>query len=142
MSQVVNIVTSVVDLLPEDAYIDDLPTSPSLVSPKDSSDSLPTELFASGSSEYPGSQVVTELLHTERKYVQDLETMQVRLRLFRIQDHPSHLFRLKALCNRCCAIKHNRSGHYPSTVPWPEQALELPAEIPYQTGEHMGVALE
>lgn len=28
--------------------------------------------------EYPGSNVVMELVHTERKYVQDLETMQVR----------------------------------------------------------------
>jgi cell division control protein 24 len=72
-------VTIVVDLLPEDVYIDDLPTSPSFISPKDSSDSLPAELLAFGASEYPGSQVVTELLHTERKYVQDLETMQVRI---------------------------------------------------------------
>lgn len=76
--QVVNIVTTVVDLLPEEAFIDDMPSSPALCSPKDSSDSLPAELIASSSQEYPGYQVVMELLHTERKYVQDLETMQVR----------------------------------------------------------------
>ena len=76
--QVVNIVTTVVDMLPDEAYIDDMPSSPPLCSPKDSSDSLPSELYASSSQEYPGHQVVMELLHTERKYVQDLETMQVR----------------------------------------------------------------
>lgn len=65
-------------MLPDDAYIDDMPSSPPLFSPKDSSDSLPSEMYASGSNDYPGCQVVTELIHTERKYVQDLETMQVR----------------------------------------------------------------
>ena len=77
--------TTVVDLLPEEVFIEAEPASPSMFSPKDSSDSLPAELLASGMSEYPGSQVVTELLHTERKYVQDLETMQVRPRVFHAQ---------------------------------------------------------
>lgn len=80
LPQVVNIVTNVVDQIPEDAFIDAPPDSPPLFSPKDSSDSLPTELVSAGPKDtYPGSQVVMELLHTERKYVQDLETMQVRV---------------------------------------------------------------
>lgn len=71
--------TVLVDQLPEEVFIDDPPASPPLFSPKDSSDSLPTELYSAGPRDaYPGSQVVMELLHTERKYVQDLETMQVR----------------------------------------------------------------
>lgn len=65
-------------MLPDEAYIDDMSASPTLCSPKDSSDSLPTDMFCAGSNDYPGCQVVTELIHTERKYVQDLETMQVR----------------------------------------------------------------
>ena len=76
--QIVNIVTALVDHLPEDVFIDEPPASPPLFSPKDSSDSLPMEMFSAGPKDtYPGCQVVTELIHTERKYVQDLETMQV-----------------------------------------------------------------
>lgn len=67
--------TTVVDLLPEDVFLEPEPSSPNMFSPKDSSDSL---LEMGGSSqEYPGSNVVTEMVHTERKYVQDLEIMQV-----------------------------------------------------------------
>ena len=65
-SQVVNSVTTIVDMLPDEAYIDDMPSSPPLCSPKDSSDSLPSEMYASSSQEHPGHQVVMELLHTER----------------------------------------------------------------------------
>ena len=72
-------VTVLVDNLPEDVFVDEPPASPPLFSPKDSTDSLPTELLSAAPKDtYPGSQVVMELLHTERKYVQDLETMQVR----------------------------------------------------------------
>ncbi|KAI0087958.1 hypothetical protein BDY19DRAFT_891887 [Irpex rosettiformis] len=75
--KVVNIVTALVDQLPEDVFIDIAPSSPPAWSPKDSSDSLPGELLAAGQKDqYPGFQVVTELIHTERKYVQDLEQMQ------------------------------------------------------------------
>ena len=72
-----------------------------------------------------------ELLHTERKYVQDLETMQVRDSPDSILD-PISTGRVLALRNRSCAIKYNRPGHYPSTFPWPQQAPELPAEVPNQ----------
>ncbi|KAI0758348.1 hypothetical protein BC629DRAFT_1125832 [Irpex lacteus] len=75
--KVVNIVSALVDHLPEDVFIDVTPSTPPLWSPKDSSDSLPGELLAAGQKDqYPGFQVVTELIHTERKYVQDLEQMQ------------------------------------------------------------------
>ncbi|KAI0695536.1 hypothetical protein BC835DRAFT_1414811 [Cytidiella melzeri] len=75
--KVVNIVTVLVDQLPEEVLVDVVPSSPPLWSPKDSSDSLPGELLAAGQKDqYPGFQVVTELIHTERKYVQDLEQMQ------------------------------------------------------------------
>ena len=68
--------TTVVDLLPEEVFIEAEPTSPSMFSPKDSSDSLPES--GGAPQEYPGSNVVNEMVHTERKFVQDLETMQVR----------------------------------------------------------------
>lgn len=58
-------------------FVEAEPTSPSMFSPKDSSDSLLD--MAGPPQEYPGSNVVMELVHTERKYVQDLETMQVRV---------------------------------------------------------------
>lgn len=75
--------TALVDQLPEDVFVDATPSSPPLWSPKDSSDSLPGELAAAGQKDsYPGSQVVMELIHTERKYVQDLEQMQVRVVLW------------------------------------------------------------
>ncbi|KAJ3530133.1 hypothetical protein NM688_g7754 [Phlebia brevispora] len=73
-NKVVNIVTAVVDLLPEDVFVEAEPSSPSMFSPKDSSDSLPD--MPGAPQEYPGSNVVMELVFTERKYVQDLETMQ------------------------------------------------------------------
>ena len=68
--------TTVVDLLPEEVFIEAEPASPSMFSPKDSSDSLPES--GDAPQEYPGCKVVTELVQTERKFVQDLETMQVR----------------------------------------------------------------
>ena len=75
-----NIVATVVDHLPEEVYIESPPSSPPTeFSAKDSSDSLPTELSIGpgGQEQHPGANVTKELLHTERKYVQDLETMQV-----------------------------------------------------------------
>lgn len=80
--QVVNIVSIVVDSLPEDVFTESPPSSPPTeFAAKDSSDSLPTELASGmgGAEPHPGANVTKELLHTERKYVQDLETMQVRL---------------------------------------------------------------
>ena len=78
--KVVNIVSLVVDNIPEDQFIESPPSSPPTeFSAKDSSDSLPAEILEGPSDKYPGSNVTKELLYTERKYVQDLETMQVRL---------------------------------------------------------------
>ncbi|KAK7692641.1 hypothetical protein QCA50_004274 [Cerrena zonata] len=75
--KVVNIVSLVVDNIPDDFFIESPPSSPPTeFSAKDSSDSLPTEISEGPSDKYPGSNVTKELLYTERKYVQDLETMQ------------------------------------------------------------------
>ncbi|KAL4248460.1 CDC42 guanine nucleotide exchange factor [Abortiporus biennis] len=76
--KVVNIVSTVVDHLPEEVFIEDIPSSPPTeFSAKDSSDSLPTEFSApTTGQDFPGSNVTKELLFTERKYVQDLEVMQ------------------------------------------------------------------
>ncbi|THH00903.1 hypothetical protein EW026_g1702 [Hermanssonia centrifuga] len=74
--KVVNIVTFVVDHLPETVFEEAVPSSPVPFSPNESNVSPPSDSVASTPQEYPGSNVVMELLHTERKYVQDLETMQ------------------------------------------------------------------
>lgn len=73
--------STVVDGLPYDVFTESPPDSPPTeFAAKDSSDSLPTEISSvvGGAEPHPGANVTKELLHTERKYVQDLETMQVR----------------------------------------------------------------
>ncbi|CAL1707071.1 unnamed protein product [Somion occarium] len=77
--KVVNIVSTVVDNIPDNLFTESPPSSPPTeFSAKDSSDSLPTELSngAGPMDQHPGANVTKELLYTERKYVQDLETMQ------------------------------------------------------------------
>ncbi|CAL1707052.1 unnamed protein product [Somion occarium] len=68
--RVVNIVSTVVTNIPEDIFTESPHTYP------------PTELFtwllhsARSTDRQPGANIAKELLYTERKYVQDLETMQ------------------------------------------------------------------
>ena len=82
-SQVVNCVTRLVDRLPEDLFEEDPSTSPpSEVSAQESNDVVThpaSPVTASGDPrEASRNNVIREIVFTERKYVQDLEHMQVR----------------------------------------------------------------
>ncbi|CCM00418.1 uncharacterized protein FIBRA_02448 [Fibroporia radiculosa] len=75
---VVNNVINLVKCLPEDVFVEPLPSSPALASAQQSTDSLAPE-SATASGETDGGarfNIVKELVETERKYVQDLEVMQ------------------------------------------------------------------
>ena len=135
--------TALVDHLPEEVFIDDPPASPPLFSPKDSSDSLPTELSNAGPKDtYPGSQVVTELLHTERKYVQDLETMQVRMHSKISSQRVSHSWSNIEVCNFSRSDEYNRPRHITPAFPGTQQTTQLSATVPDKIGEYLGAPLE
>ena len=82
-----NCVTRLVELLPEDRFEETPPMSPPSVIPsQDSADSLvhpdsPVQPPAANAQETARNNIVRELVETERKYVQDLEHMQVRSRV-------------------------------------------------------------
>jgi cell division control protein 24 len=78
--KVINTVTTIVDKLPPDLF-EAAPTSPPSLSAHESTDSL-SESFAStpvNAQEVARNNIIREIVETERKYVQDLEVMQVRL---------------------------------------------------------------
>jgi cell division control protein 24 len=83
ISQVVNTVTALVEYLPEEVFVHQPPSSPpSLSSAHQSTDSIvcdtPHSAQPVGAREAARSNIIRELVETERKYVQDLEVMQVR----------------------------------------------------------------
>lgn len=68
--QVVNTVTVLVEYLPEEVFVQQAPSSPpSLSSAHQSTDSIVCDTAR--------SNIIRELVETERKYVQDLEVLQV-----------------------------------------------------------------
>jgi hypothetical protein len=83
-NQVVHTVTTLVDLLPEDVFVEQVPsTPPSMFSTQASTDSIALEpSFSSqplSGREAARNNIIRELVETERKYVQDLEVMQVSI---------------------------------------------------------------
>ena len=88
--QVVNCVTRLVDRLPEECFQELPPQSPPTVSSQDSIDSIENpsspvqQPIAPNAQEVARNNIVRELVETERKYVQDLEHMQVNIRIFLI----------------------------------------------------------
>lgn len=79
--QVVHNVIQLVRVLPEDVFIEPTPSSPALASAQQSTDSLTSDSIATAETSEGGARfnnIVRELVETERKYVQDLEVMQVR----------------------------------------------------------------
>jgi cell division control protein 24 len=79
--QVINTVTAIVKHLPADAF-ELSPPSPTAISSHDSVDSLAGETTAvppANAQESARNNIIREMVETERKYVQDLEVMQVRL---------------------------------------------------------------
>ena len=77
--QVVSNVINLVQQLPEDLFLTSTPSSPTLVS-LGSTESLTSDNTTSVVVESGGARanIIKELVDTERKYVQDLEVMQVR----------------------------------------------------------------
>jgi len=81
--KVVNTVTALVEYLPEEVFVQHAPSSPpSLSSAHQSTDSIvcdtPHSSQPVSAKEAARSNIIRELVETERKYVQDLEVMQVR----------------------------------------------------------------
>lgn len=81
LAQVVHNVTQLVRVLPEDVFTEPTPSSPALESAQQSTDSLTSDSIATSAETSEGgarfNNIVRELVETERKYVQDLEVMQV-----------------------------------------------------------------
>ena len=76
--QVINTVAAIVDYLPPDVFEDEPPSPPSL--PESGSfDSLADTLASTpaNAQENARNNIIKETVETERKYVQDLEIMQV-----------------------------------------------------------------
>jgi len=79
MPQVINTVTAIVDHLQPDVF-EESPPSPPTLSSHDSSDSLLEALPPQpNGKEAARNNIVREIVETERKFVQDLEIMQVRV---------------------------------------------------------------
>ena len=75
--KVVNTITHIVDCLPPDIFEEAAPQSPlSPLSPHEFFDSMGPDVPANGP-DAERNNIVRELVETERKYVQDLEVMQV-----------------------------------------------------------------
>lgn len=77
--QVINTVTAIVKHLPPDVF-DISPPSPTAISSHDSLSSLAgeaTALTPANAQESARNNIIREMVETERKYVQDLEVMQV-----------------------------------------------------------------
>jgi cell division control protein 24 len=74
-------VTTIVDMFPPELF-DQAPLSPTLMSTHDSIDSLIGDVSSTpvptNAQEAAKNNIIRELVETERKYVQDLEIMQVR----------------------------------------------------------------
>ena len=79
------------------------------------------------------------MVETERKYVQDLEVMQVTRPYFRFATLRSFE---PEICDRIVAKQHNRPGYHPFTFPWSQQVIKLPEKVPYSPRKHCRTALE
>lgn len=94
--QVVNTVTQLVDRLPENVFITAAPASPpSVISSQDSADTLvnpesPVFQPPANAQEAARNNIIREMVETERKYVQDLEVMQVRYHSLLVNDYLAH----------------------------------------------------
>ncbi|KDQ57595.1 hypothetical protein JAAARDRAFT_156392 [Jaapia argillacea MUCL 33604] len=80
--KVINTVTTLVEQLPEDVFMDAPPSSPPTLSSHESSDSIsapdvpPMSTSPANAREAARINIIREMVETERKYVQDLEVMQ------------------------------------------------------------------
>lgn len=121
--QVINTVTVLVDQLPEDQFVDPPASPPSMASAQGSSDSLATDVLTPSvpidAREAARNNIIREMVETERKYVQDLEIMQVRVLdstppAFSYIPYPAEILHCSS------AKQHHLTGHDPSAFPWPQ----------------------
>ena len=132
---------NLVQQLPEDLFLESAPSSPTMPSALASTDSLNSDPSLAASSVEPGgarANIIKELVDTERKYVQDLEVMQVRGHNNTYTrsdlDDNARLVLLVEILRRSGTIP--RSGHAPSAVPRFKQASELSEKVPHQGREY------
>ena len=132
---------NLVQQLPEDLFLESAPSSPTMPSALASTDSLNSDPSLAASSVEPGgarANIIKELVDTERKYVQDLEVMQVRdhnnTHTRSDPDDNARLVSLVEILRRSGSIP--RSGHAPSAVPRFKQASELSEKVPHQGREY------
>lgn len=124
-------VTTLVDLLPCDVF-EPAPVSPPPLTSQESIDSLANHalntIVTPNAHDAARNNIVREMVETERKYVQDLEVMQVRLASFYFAVLDSFGPEIR---DRIVAKQHNRPGYHPSAFPRPKQVTELPEKVPH-----------
>ena len=121
--KVVNTVTHIVDRLPADVFEEAAPPSPpSAFSPHDSFDSMGPDIPAiptpANGPDAERNNIIRELVETERKYVQDLEVMQVRTSSFQYCS-PFELSGAE-ICPRIVTKQHPRPRYNPPTLSQPQ----------------------
>jgi hypothetical protein len=139
--QVINTVTAIVDHLPPDAFEVEPPSPPTF--PENGSfDSLADTLASTpaNAQESARNNIIKETVETERKYVQDLEIMQVSHHTTH-ESTPAHLSCDTEICYRPRPSQFNGSRHNSFTLSWSQQTRQLPKEIPHQTGEYRRTSL-
>ena len=86
-----------------------------------STDSLMTDALTPGAPvdarEAARNNIIREMVETERKYVQDLEIMQVRT-LHSLFPPLSDMFCRSEILQRCITKQHYLAGHNTPALPW------------------------
>ena len=115
--------TALVEYLPEDVFVHRSPSSPpSLSSAHQSTDSIvcdtPHLSQPVNAQEAARNNIIRELVETERKYVQDLEVMQVWVILCSQLDIPTLIESvLSALFDLSVPKQHDRPGYHTLAIP-------------------------
>lgn len=77
------------------------------------------------------NRIIREIVETERKYVQDLEHMQVRSQIIRVALALAYVFATE-ICKCSCCKQRYRPRHYPSSLPRTQQTTRFPAPAPHK----------
>lgn len=113
-------VKAIVDHLPADVF-EEAPPSPPYISSHDSFDSLSdphVSIPPAGSREAARNNIIREMVETERKYVQDLEIMQVRLNR-NAYSLPTDFSFSSEIFYSPLTEQHHRPGYYTSSISRP-----------------------
>lgn len=144
--QVINTVTVLVDQLSEEQFVDPPASPPSMASALGSTDSLSTDVLSPSvpidAREAARNNIIREMVETERKYVQDLEIMQVRRLIPLNSTTSSHIFRRAEIFQCCSSEQHHLTRHNPFAFPGSQQTAQFPTEVSHPIGEHCRSTLE